>query len=50
MTIYEVKKYGVTVEWTNRFKDAQEAYKDTDRGECFLIKRVNGVPQLLERK
>ena len=50
MIIYEVKSFGVTVEWTDSFKEAEAAYKDTAPGECKLYKVVGSNKVLLRAK
>lgn len=39
--IYEIKKFGVTVEWTQSLRDAEEAFKDTSSGGVIFYKIVN---------
>ena len=49
-TIYEVRKFGTTIEWTNKFKEAEAAFNgasrdgvellqmDRDTGKKFIIR------------
>lgn len=50
MTIYEVQKFGVTLEWTTSLEEAEAAFKDTSNGEAKLYRIVNSKKHLLRMK
>lgn len=50
MTIYEVKRYGVTLEWTDSFRDAEDAFKEAGTGGCKLYRIVGSKKILLRAK
>ena len=50
MTIYEVKRFGVTLEWTDSFRDAEDAFKEAGTGGCMLYKIVGSKKILLRTK
>lgn len=36
--IYEIKQFGVTLEWTQSLREAEEAFKDTSSGGVVFYK------------
>ncbi len=50
MTVYEVKKFGVSLHWTDSFTEAEDAYKDASPGEVSLYRIVGSKKILLRRK
>lgn len=50
--IYEIQKYGVTVEWTNKLSEADSAYKDTGPGGVLMYKidRATGIKTAIRAK
>ncbi len=48
MTIYEVQKFGVTLEWDS-FAKAEEAFKDASPGEVRMY-RITGTKKVLIKK
>lgn len=50
MTIYEVQRFGVTLEWTDSFTEAEAAFKDAYAGECKLYKIAGSKKILLRMK
>lgn len=49
-TIYEVQKFGTTVEWDGNFKKAQEAFKQTSPGEVVMYKIVGSNKYVIDKK
>lgn len=50
MTIYEIKKFGVTVEWTDNLKEAESSFKDVAPGECVMYKIQNAQKTPIKQK
>lgn len=49
-TIYEVQKFGVTIEWDGVFKKAQDAFKQASPGEVVMYKIVGSVKHVIDKK
>lgn len=41
--IYEVQKYGVTLEWENNYKKAESAFVEASPGGVVLLKLDRGT-------
>lgn len=48
--IYEVKKFGVTIQWTPDLREAEEAFKEAGPGEVFLYKIVGAKKTAIQAK
>lgn len=48
--IYEVQKWGTTLEWTDKIKTAEEAFKDTSKGGVVLYEIVGSVKRPIKIK
>jgi len=50
MTIYEVKKFGVTLEFGHSLQDAESAFKDASPGEVVMYRIVGSKKHTMRRK
>lgn len=48
--IYEIQKYGTTLEWTNILKEAEDAFKDAVSGGVVFYKIVGNGKQVYRKK
>ena len=48
--IYEVQKFGVTLEWTDSLRDAEDAYKDAAFGGVVMYRIVGSNKTTMKRK
>lgn len=48
--IFEVQKYGTTLEWTDKLKVAEEAFKDTSKGGVVFYEIVGSVKRAIKIK
>jgi len=48
--IYEIQKFGSTLEWTNVLREAEDAYKDAAFGGVKFYKIVGSEKKLVKQK
>lgn len=48
--IYEVQKNGVSLEWTNILKDAEDAFKDASPGDVVFYQITEAGKKVYRRK
>jgi hypothetical protein len=46
--LYEIQKFGVTVEWTQDLREAEESYKETQAGGVVFY-RIEGSKKKVYR-
>lgn len=49
-TIYEVQKFGVTIEWEGDLRRAQATFKSASSGEVVMYKIVGSVKYVIDKK
>lgn len=49
-TIYEVQKFGVTLEWDGDLRKAQDAFKQASPGEVVFYRIVGSDKHVIDRK
>jgi hypothetical protein len=50
MSVYEVKKFGVTLYMGNSLGEAEDSFKKANPGEAFMYRIVAAKKHLLRRK
>ena len=50
MSIYEVKKHGVTIEMSGSLREAEDRFKKAQDGDVQLYRISNGVKFLVKTK